>query len=201
MPLCQESRGVVVVATEQQAAGTVRQRGHGAQNALGNVVAELCQGLGELQPFLAVIIAVAEEVLGQKHPQLGAQLAREQQADQQGAAGGEKAHLQHAAPGATEVLDKVADHRHAEQVQPGAHEGDRVKDHVPRHVQVHAPLGIAGDGDGQPGRHQRGDQAAGLPQHGVELAEQQGLGIHEEVVGVDGAQGEAQKLYRPALTV
>ena len=73
-----------------------------------------------------------------------------------------------------------------------------MKDHAPRYENIQRQSRIAGDGDGQH-RHGHGvDEAPDLPDSGIQLLEQQCIGIEIEIVGEDHSQPDTEVFHRPA---
>ena len=76
-----------------------------------------------------------------------------------------------------------------------------MEDEPPGHEQVQRPARVARRRYGDQGDDDRVDQAAGIDQPVVDALEQNGLGIHEEVVREQRAQAEAEIFDRPAPVV
>ena len=73
-----------------------------------------------------------------------------------------------------------------------------MEDEPARHEQIERPARIARRGDRDQRHDQGGDQAACLDQADVDALEQHRLGVHEEVVGEQRSNAEAQIFDRPS---
>jgi hypothetical protein len=140
------------------------------------------------KPFLAVVVAVAEEVLGQEHPQPRPERAGKHQQDQQQRGGEDEHGLHHRAPFAAEQAQVVAGAGHQQQVDAGAEQAGAVEGHAAGQPDRRGPLRVACRRHGDQRRDQGDHVAARDPGFGVEHVEQRAVGIKIEVVDEQAAE-------------
>ncbi len=191
--------GLSIAALPQYPARTFDQGADRLDRALADIGAVLGQGARKAHPFLAVVIAVAVEMLADEDLEPGAEGAREQGPGQHQQCAAQEHDLHHAAPAAAEVAQVVAGEAHRHQVQRGAEQRGRMEHHAPRQRQRVGARGAALD-RGADQRHGQGvDDAARSPGILVHLMEQHRLAVHVEIVGEHGADAETGELDGPAL--
>ncbi len=150
------------------------------------------------QPFIAVVVLVLEEVLGDEHPHPCPHRAGRSQHQQAEHGSGEKHDAQRCAVVAVGGADVIPDCRHQQQVNAGGQHRHRTQHQPPGNEQLQRPLRIA--------RHRHRQQRHGHELQettcgfdvGVEAAEQQGVGVEVEIEGENAAEAEAEQLDRPA---
>ncbi len=171
------------------------------QHALAQLTLHVAagQGLGEAQPFLAVVVFVLEEMLADIDAQARAQLAgKEQYGEHEGRAEQED-DLRHHAPFATLFAHVVATEAHGQQIQAGAEQGGGVQDDMPRDEDVLREARVAHQPHREYRHHQGVDEAAGDPQCALDAGHQHGVGVEVEIEGVEPADAAAKILERAPI--
>jgi hypothetical protein len=173
----------VVTLDPQEAAGAFDQAAHRMDRAFVEGQAGILrgQGLGEAQPLLAVVVLVLEEVLGQEHPQAGAEGSGEQHEGEDERGTEQEGDLQQCPQFAAHVPQVVAGGPHGHQVQPRAGQGCGVEQQPSgddRAVPVRRP---AGDRHRDQRYHEGVDEASGLPGRALQHPEQDQVGKQEQV--------------------
>ena len=188
-------------AHPQRAAGTFEQAGQRLYSAFAHVLAGLAfgKGAGEIEPLFTIVVAVAEKVLGQEHPQAGAQGAGKHQQHQQYDGGKDEYGLHHVAPFAAKQAQVIASTCHQQQVNTGAQKAGGMENHAARQTNRCGPFRVAGGGDRDQGGNHGGDKAACRPYLGIHRIEQGRIGVEIKVVHKQAAQPQAEKLDRPAV--
>ena len=193
----------VLGTQEQHATGTVDDLGDRADRILTRLHAlfRLGQRADEAQPFDAIVVLVAVEVLAEKNPQPAPQVSRGDQGQQHHARADEEHELRRPPPRAAVEPDQVSAPCHQQQVRADDDERGRVEDDMPRNEDVQRPLRVAPRGNGDHRHHQQHDEAAGIPRGGLDAFYELRLRVQEQVIGEHQANRDDQELERepPAL--
>ena len=191
----------VAFAHPQGTARTFEQSGQRLDRTFAQLFAGLALGerAGEVEPLFAVVVAVAEEMLGQEYAQAGAQGAGKHQQHQQHGGGKNEYGLHHVAPFAAEQAQVIACAGHQQQIDACTQQAGGVERHAAGQSDRRGPFRVAGGGDGDQRRHQGGHIAPRGPHLGIHRIEQCSIGVKVEIVNKQPAQSQAEKFDRPAI--
>ena len=192
-------KALALAALHPQAAGRAFQHvGQAADDLLAHLLRRALrrQRLREAQPFLAVVVAVAEEVLAQEDAQPGAHAARQRQDRQHHQGHEHQAQLQRPAPVAAEEAHVVADGGDEQQVGAGQQQRRRMEGRLARQAQRGDPVLAPRGGQQQQRHHQRMHRAADAGGVGIEAVEQHRMREQVQVEQEDAAPAPGTAAWR-----
>ncbi len=151
----------------------------------------------QCQPLFAVIVAVWQQMLVQKHTRVTAHLTGEEEHDKQQHGRDREQQRRHFGPTAVEAADIGTATGHDHQIGAGHDQGASAKDHLIGNTQSRRPLGIARRGQPDQRHHQCIDSTSCVPDRQRNAMSDQRSRIHHEVIGEQRCQRQAQVFHGP----
>ena len=166
--------------------GQVGNRPDHAHVERGRGIARASERRGEARPFVAIIVAVAEQVLGELHPRPGAQPRAGDDGDQGRARPGDEGGLQHARIVAAERREGARRDDHRGQINGDPDDGETAERGDARGAE--RPVAVAVHGDAENQREQRHDNPTRDDEPTRRAAGEPGGGIDPQVQTPHGGQ-------------
>ena len=160
VPAAGRRQAIALVADHEQAAGRAADVGERLDHPLLDRRAGpalVPDRVGEAQPFLAIIVAMLEQMLGEHDPEPGAQLGRRQQDQSRQRHHEDDADLADPRPVAADDLHRPRRQHHRDQISEDDDQRDRLEGRGPRDLDL---PGRVADAEREQGRERGEDQAA-----------------------------------------